>query len=82
VFIDGDKREYSEYYDLVFDKVLRGGFIIADNVLWGGKIEDGQASGDPQTKGVITFNEKVRSDQRVEKVMLPVRDGILIARKK
>jgi caffeoyl-CoA O-methyltransferase len=82
VFIDGDKREYSEYYDLVFDKVLRGGFIIADNVLWGGKIEDGEASGDPQTKGVILFNEKVRSDQRVEKVMLPVRDGILIARKK
>ena len=82
VFIDGDKREYSEYYDLVFDKVRRGGFIIADNVLWGGKIEDGEASGDPQTKGVVLFNEKVRSDQRVEKVMLPVRDGLLIVRKK
>ena len=82
VFIDGDKREYSEYYDLVFDKVRKGGFIIADNVLWGGKIEDGEASGDPQTKGVVLFNEKVRSDQRVEKVMLPVRDGLLIARKK
>lgn len=82
VFIDGDKREYSEYYDLVFDKVRKGGFIIADNVLWGGKIEDGEASGDPQTKGVVLFNEKVRSDQRVEKVMLPVRDGILIVRKK
>jgi caffeoyl-CoA O-methyltransferase len=82
VFIDGDKREYSEYYDLVFDKVRRGGFIIADNVLWGGKIEDGETSGDQQTKGVILFNEQVRSDQRVEKVMLPVRDGILIVRKK
>jgi caffeoyl-CoA O-methyltransferase len=82
VFIDGDKREYSEYYDLVFDKVRKGGFIIADNVLWGGKIEDGEASGDPQTKGVVLFNEKVRSDQRVEKVMLPVRDGLLIVRKK
>ena len=82
VFIDGDKREYSEYYDLVFDKVRKGGFIIADNVLWGGKIESGEASEDPQTRGVIMFNEKVRDDQRVEKVLLPVRDGILIVRKK
>ena len=82
VFIDGDKREYSEYYDLVFEKVRTGGFIIADNVLWGGKIEGDEASKDPQTRGMIMFNEKVHDDQRVEKVILPVRDGILIVRKK
>ena len=82
VFIDGDKREYSEYYDLVFEKVRKGGFIIADNVLWGGKIEGDEASKDPQTRGMIMFNEKVHDDQRVEKVILPVRDGILIVRKK
>jgi len=82
VFIDGDKREYSEYYDLVFEKVRKGGFIIADNVLWGGKIESDEPSKDPQTRGVIGFNEKVRDDQRVEKVVLPIRDGILIVRKK
>jgi caffeoyl-CoA O-methyltransferase len=82
VFIDGDKREYCEYYNLVFDKVRKGGFIIADNVLWGGKIEDEDAMKDPQTKGVITFNEMIRRDHRVEKIVLPLRDGIMIIRKK
>lgn len=82
VFIDGDKREYCEYYDVVFDKVRKGGFIIADNVLWGGKIEDEYALKDPQTKGVVMFNEKVRSDHRVEKIVLPLRDGLMIIRKK
>jgi caffeoyl-CoA O-methyltransferase len=82
VFIDGDKREYSEYYDLVFEKVRKGGFIIADNVLWGGKIEDEDAMKDPQTKGVVTFNEMIRRDHRVEKIVLPLRDGIMIIRKK
>ncbi len=82
VFIDGDKREYSEYYRLVFDKVRRGGFIIADNVLWGGKIEGEEALKDPQTKGVVMFNEMVRKDHRVEKIVLPLRDGLMIIRKK
>jgi caffeoyl-CoA O-methyltransferase len=82
VFIDGDKREYSEYYNLVFDKVRKGGFIVADNVLWGGKIEDEDAMKDPQTKGVVTFNEMIRRDHRVEKIVLPLRDGIMIIRKK
>lgn len=82
VFIDGDKREYCEYYNLVFDKVRKGGFILADNVLWGGKIEDKDAMKDPQTKGVIEFNEMVREDSRVDKVVLPLRDGIMIIRKK
>jgi len=82
VFIDGDKREYCEYFNLVFDKVRNGGFIIADNVLWGGKIEDKDALKDPQTRGVIEFNEMIRTDQRVDKVVLPLRDGIMIIRKK
>ena len=82
VFIDGDKREYCEYYDIVFDKVRTGGFIIADNVLWGGRIEGEEAMKDPQTKGLVLFNEKVRNDHRVEKVVLPLRDGLMIIRKK
>jgi len=82
VFIDGDKREYSEYYDLVFEKVRKGGFIIADNVLWGGKIEGEEALKDPQTKGVVKFNEMVRKDPRVEKIVLPLRDGLMLIRKK
>jgi len=82
VFIDGDKREYCEYFDIVFDKVRKGGFIIADNVLWGGKIESEDAMRDPQTKGIVMFNEKVRNDQRVEKIILPLRDGLMIIRKK
>lgn len=82
VFIDGDKREYCEYYDLVFDKVRKGGFIIADNVLWGGKVESGEALKDPQTKGVVRFNELVRKDHRVEKIVLPLRDGLMLIRKK
>jgi caffeoyl-CoA O-methyltransferase len=82
VFIDGDKREYCEYYDLVFEKVRKGGFIIADNVLWGGKIEGTEALKDPQTKGVVMFNEMVRKDPRVEKIVLPLRDGLMLIRKK
>lgn len=82
VFIDGDKREYCEYYDIVFDKVRTGGFIIADNVLWGGRIEGEEAMKDPQTRGLVLFNEKVRNDHRVEKIVLPLRDGLMIIRKK
>lgn len=82
VFIDGDKREYCEYYDLVLDRVRRGGFIIADNVLWGGKIETEEATKDPQAKGIVMFNEKIRNDDRVEKLILPLRDGLMIIRRK
>jgi len=80
VFIDGDKREYSEYYRLVIEKVRPGGFILADNVLWGGKaIEKG--STDPQTKGITEFNNMIRSAGNVEKLILPLRDGLMIIRK-
>lgn len=82
VFIDGDKREYCEYYDLVFDRVRKGGFIIADNVLWGGKIESEEALKDPQGNGIVMFNEKIRNDDRVEKLILPLRDGLMIIRRK
>lgn len=82
VFIDGDKREYCEYYKLVFDRVRSGGFILADNVLWGDKIFDRAASEDPQTKGIMQFNDLIRDDARVEKLILPDRDGLMIIRKK
>ena len=81
VFIDGDKREYAEYYHLAMDSLAPGGIIIADNVLWGGKAPEGETR-DAQTRGIIEFNELVRSDNRVEKVILPLRDGIMIIRSK
>lgn len=81
VFIDGDKREYIEYYKLIIDKVKPGGFIIADNVLWGGKVLEKETS-DPQTKGIIDFNEMVRREPVIEIVILPIRDGLMLIRKK
>ena len=82
VFLDGEKSEYAEYYNLVFDKVVPGGFIIADNILWSGKILEEEASNDHFTKGIKIFNELIRNDLRVEKVILPIRDGLMILRKK
>jgi predicted O-methyltransferase YrrM len=80
VFIDGDKREYSEYYKLVFPLVKPGGYILADNVLWDGKVTDSMAL-DPMTSGIKSFNKLIRSDKRVEQVILPLRDGLMIIRK-
>ena len=82
VFIDGDKREYSAYYNLVFEKVRPGGFIIADNVLWGSKVTDPEYENDPFTKGIMEFNELVHIDIRTENVILPVRDGLMLCKKK
>jgi predicted O-methyltransferase YrrM len=82
IFIDGEKSEYAEYYNLVFDKVVPGGFILADNILWSGKILEEEASNDHFTKGIKVFNELIRNDLRVEKVILPIRDGLMILRKK
>ena len=81
VFIDGDKREYSDYYHIIIDKVNPGGFILADNVLWGGKVIDDE-TGDAQTKGVIEFNNMIGRQKNIENVMLPVRDGLMLIRKK
>jgi caffeoyl-CoA O-methyltransferase len=80
VYIDGDKREYTEYYNLVIDKVRPGGYIIADNVLWGEKVFDKNTK-DQQTKGIIEFNEMIRKQKNIENIILPVRDGIMIIRK-
>lgn len=82
VYIDANKREYVEYYNLVIDKVKRGGFIIADNVLWDGKVYDDQPSNDAQTQSIIRFNELIANDSRVENVILPLRDGINLIRVK
>lgn len=82
VFIDADKKNYAEYYDLVFDKVRSGGYIIADNVLWSGKVLDDEAKMDVDTKAIHDYNKKIHNDSRVEHMLLPVRDGLMIARKK
>lgn len=82
VFIDADKSNYSNYYELIFDKVVSGGYIIADNVLWSGKIVEPIAENDIDTKTLIEFNEKVQKDTRVQNVLFPVRDGLMIIRKK
>ena len=80
VFIDADKPNYSNYYDLVFDKVRPGGFIIADNVLWSGKVLDHEK--DENTKALHDYNQKILADDRVENILLPIRDGLMVSRKK
>lgn len=80
VFIDADKINYSHYYDLVLPLVNKGGYILADNVLWSGNVIKKDAD-DDDTKAIIAFNNKVADDPSVEKIMLPVRDGITIMRK-
>jgi caffeoyl-CoA O-methyltransferase len=81
VYIDGDKREYIEYFRIAIEKVKPGGFIIADNVLWGGKIVQTDTR-DPQTRGIIEFNEMIRRQENIENIILPLRDGIMLIRKK
>ncbi len=82
VFIDADKRMYSEYYDMVFPKVRQGGVILADNTLWDGKVLDEPHTSDRQTAGILRFNDKIKDDARVEKVILPLRDGLTMIWKK
>jgi caffeoyl-CoA O-methyltransferase len=81
VFIDADKENYAVYFDLVIDKVRSGGFILADNVLWSGKVVEPVKSNDRSTKALMDFNEKVQRDSRVENMLLPLRDGIMVMRK-
>ncbi|MBK9591203.1 MAG: class I SAM-dependent methyltransferase [Crocinitomicaceae bacterium] len=81
VFIDADKENYAVYFDLVIDKVRSGGFILADNVLWSGKVVEPVKSNDRSTKALMDFNEKVQCDSRVENMLLPLRDGIMVMRK-
>ncbi|MBV5311660.1 MAG: O-methyltransferase [Prolixibacteraceae bacterium] len=81
VFIDADKREYCEYYNLVFNRVAVGGYILADNILWDGKVVDPDATNEEQTRGILDFNELVQNDPRVKNVILPIRDGIMVVEK-
>lgn len=81
VFIDADKENYCAYFDLVINRVAKGGFIIADNVLWSGKVLTVPDKKDEETKALIEFNKKVMNDARVENVLLPVRDGLMVMRK-
>ena len=80
-YIDANKREYCQYYEIVFDMVRPGGYILADNVLWSGKVCLDPLPQDKQTAGIARFNDMVVNDPRVESVILPVRDGLNIIRK-
>lgn len=80
VFIDADKKNNGTYYELIFDRVRPGGIIIVDNVLWSGKVLGGAQ--DKDTKNISNFNDEIAKDQRVEKLILPVRDGLFVIRKK
>lgn len=81
-FVDGDKRKYIEYYEMVLTKLASGGYIIADNTLWDGHVLEEPHPTDKQTIGIKAFNDRVAADSRVEKVILPLRDGLTIIRKK
>lgn len=80
VFIDADKLNYDKYYDLVFDKVRQGGYIISDNVLWSGKVAD-PSKKDKDTVSIRAFNQKLHEDPRTENILLPIRDGLIVVRK-
>lgn len=82
VFLDADKREYLQYYNLLIDRLQSGAFLIADNTLWSGKVLDEPKADDFQTKGILEFNTMLRNDNSVEKVILPLRDGMTFIRKK
>lgn len=81
VFIDGDKREYIDYYKLIINKVKQGGLILADNVLWGGKVVETETT-DPQARGIIDFNEMISKETIIDDVIIPLRDGLMMIRKK
>ena len=80
-FIDGDKRTYRETYEMALSVVRKGGFILADNTLWDGHVVDPSYGKDQQTHGIVSFNDYVRQDSRVERVILPLRDGLTLIRK-
>jgi len=79
VFIDADKENYSNYFDLVFKKLSVGGYIIADNVLWSGKVL--QENKDKETMALVSYNKNIHRDKRVENILMPIRDGLMICRK-
>jgi predicted O-methyltransferase YrrM len=83
VYIDADKRDYCQYFDLVFPSLRPGALILADNTLWSGKVlEEHPVQSDRQTQGILDFNNKIKKDDRVEKVIIPIRDGLTLIWKK
>ncbi len=82
IFMDGDKRQYPNYYKKIFDILNPGGYILADNILWDGKIVEPVNPNDRYTQGILEFNQMIKEDTRVEKVIFPFRDGIFVIRKK
>ena len=82
VFIDADKQNYSLYFDLVIEKMNRGGIILSDNVLWSGKVVEEVKHNDKHTQALMAYNKKIKNDPRVETVLLPIRDGITLSRVK
>lgn len=82
VFLDAEKSQYTRYYDAVLPKVKNGGYILADNTIWDGKVTQNVLSNDLKTREIIRFNDLIKADSRVEKVILPLRDGLTIIRKK
>lgn len=81
-FVDGDKRKYNDYYDMIMPRLSTGGYIIADNTLWDGHVVEELRKNDAQTKGIMDFNHRIAADNNVEKVIIPLRDGLTIIRKK
>ena len=82
VFIDADKQNYAHYFDLVIEKMTRGGIILSDNVLWSGKVVEEVKHNDKHTQALMAYNQKIKDDPRVETVLLPIRDGITLSRVK
>ncbi len=82
IFIDADKENYLNYYNLLIDKIPSGGYLLADNVLWSGKVIEEQSNNDKDTNAIKEFNLVVQNDERVENVLFPIRDGLLMVRKK
>jgi predicted O-methyltransferase YrrM len=82
VFIDADKSSYADYFDLVIDRMRKGGIILSDNVLWSGKVTEPVKSNDQDTRLLLEYNRKLANDPRIETVLLPIRDGISVARRK
>jgi caffeoyl-CoA O-methyltransferase len=82
VFIDADKRQYIEYFEAIFPKLKKGGFVLADDVLWDGKVVEDVENNDKQTQGILNFNHFIQEDSRVENLILPIRHGLMMIRKK
>lgn len=80
VFIDADKKNYANYFDLVIEKMNQGGIILSDNVLWSGKVIEEIKQNDKQTQALMAYNQKIKNDPRVETLLLPIRDGLTVSR--